>query len=105
MAKVNVWRDGEIVRIDERVLNLPTGSGLPSLVSTKLSKAELWRRCTDEEAESLAFALSQAPFRLRLIFEAAQYLDTTDADYPALRAGVVAAVGEARADELLKPEA
>lgn len=71
---------------------------------TKLAKATLWRRCTDEEAEILSFVLSQAPFRLRLIFEAAQYLDTTDSDYEPLRAGVVAALGEARAVTLLHPE-
>ncbi|MFC5509263.1 hypothetical protein [Bosea massiliensis] len=71
---------------------------------TRLAKADLWRRCTDEEAEVLHNALSQAPFRLRLIFEAAQYLDSTDPDYPALRAGVVAALGEVRAAIILSPE-
>lgn len=79
----------------------PSDAEIPAL--TKLPKAELWRRCTDEEAEALADALSQAPLRLQMIFQAAQYLDTTDADYPALRAGVVAALGEERAGVVLAP--
>lgn len=70
---------------------------------TRLLKAELWRRLSDDEAEALDAALVAAPARLRRIYEAATYLDTTDADYPALRAGIVAALGEARADEVLSP--
>lgn len=71
---------------------------------TKLFKATIWRRATDAEAEAMRFALSQAPVRLQEIFAAAQYLDTTDDDFPALRAGIAAALGEPRADELLAPE-
>ena len=69
-----------------------------------LSKLTLWRRLTDEEADTLEAALAAAPTRDRRMFEAAQYLDTRDEDYPTLRAGVVAALGEERADEVLQPE-
>lgn len=75
----------------------------PALM-TKTHKATIWRRLTDEEAEQLDAALSAAPLRLRRIFEAAQYLDTNDPDYPTLRAGVVAALGEERAAEVLAPD-
>ncbi|MCZ8098844.1 MAG: hypothetical protein O9972_13085 [Burkholderiales bacterium] len=71
---------------------------------TRLSKAELWRRCTDAEAEALALALSQAPLRLQMVFQAAQFLDTNDPDYPAMREGVIAALGLVRANAVLKPE-
>lgn len=70
---------------------------------TRIAKADIWRRLTDEAAETLHTALLSAPLRLRLIFEAAQYLDTADDDYPALRAGIVAALGETSADEVLAP--
>lgn len=79
----------------------PVPIDLPPL--TRTAKADVWRRLTDQEAEALDAALLAAPLRLRRIFESAQYLDTTDADYPALRAGIVAALGEPRADEVLEP--
>lgn len=75
----------------------------PAPVFTRIPKAEVWRRLTDEEAETVDAALQAAPLRLRRVFESAQFLDTDDADYPALRAGVVAALGEQRADEVLAP--
>lgn len=72
---------------------------------TRLHKAVLWRRLTEAEADMLDAALAAHPStRLRRIFEAAQYLDTGDADYPALRDGVVAALGETRAAEVLAPD-
>lgn len=70
-----------------------------------LSKATLWRRVTDAEAEAMDAALNSAPLRLRRLFEAAQYIDDRDADYPALRSGIVAALGADRAAEVLLPEA
>lgn len=70
---------------------------------TRLAKADLWRRLTDDEAAALDAALSSAPPRLRRIYDAATYLDTSDSDYAALKAGVVAALGTARADEVLEP--
>ncbi|SEM68554.1 hypothetical protein SAMN04515666_11910 [Bosea lupini] len=70
---------------------------------TRIPKAEVWRRLTDEEAEAVDAALQAAPLRLRRVFEAAQFLDTADADYPALRAGVEAALGATRANEVLAP--
>lgn len=71
---------------------------------TRLYKASLWRRLTDDEAVTLDAALSASPTRLRRIFDAAQFLDTADADFPALRFGIVAALGEQRAAEVLTPE-
>lgn len=90
---------GRIFNPDTGILSDPP----PPPVLTKVAKADLWRRLTEPEAETLDAALQAAPLRLRRIFEAAQYLDTADEDYPALRAGIVAALGETRADEVLAP--
>ena len=59
---------------------------------------------TEEEADMLDAALNAAPIRLRRIFDAAQYIDTQDADYEALRSGVEAALGFERAAEVLQPD-
>ncbi|WP_336812228.1 hypothetical protein [Bosea sp. MMO-172] len=116
MSTVHVERDGvgKIVAVyaNPQGMTEPVGADDPEVVSflnppapgpTRLFKAELWRRLTEAEADALDAALAAAPTRLRRIFEAAQYLDTADPDYPALRAGIVAALGEARADEVLAP--
>lgn len=66
-------------------------------------KADVWRRCSADEAETLDGVLAQAPVRLRRIFEAAQYLDPADPDFPVIRDAVVLALGEARAAEVLAP--
>lgn len=67
----------------------------------RTSKADIWRRCTQAEAESLDGALSDAPAQLRRVFDAAQYIDHGDALFPVLRDAVVAVLGATRADEIL----
>lgn len=64
-------------------------------------KADIWRRCTDDEFVMLKAALDAAPPRQRQIFADATRLVHDDPDFVTLRAGVVAAVGEERADQLL----
>lgn len=81
----------------------PPPVAVAPILVTRLAKAEIWRRLTDAEADTLDGALAAAPTRLRRIFDAAQYIDAADADYPALRYGIVAALGEARAAEILAP--
>lgn len=68
-----------------------------------ISKADIYRRCTDAEAEALLAALMAAPIRLQGIFSGATMINTGDDYFPALRAGIVAALGETRADEVLVP--
>lgn len=68
-----------------------------------ISKADIYRRCTDEEAEALHAALLAAPIRLQGIFSGATMINTGDDYFPALRVGIVAALGETRADEVLAP--
>lgn len=64
-------------------------------------KADLWRRCTDEEADQIDVALKAAPARQRRLFEDAQYLDHADAAFAFARAALVSLFGETRAVELL----
>jgi hypothetical protein len=87
--------------------NFATGEFVdpPAAPKTVLSKATLWRRLTDAEADGLDLALAAAPVRLRRLFEASARLDTADPDYPALRDVVIAALGKKRADKVLAPEA
>ncbi len=105
MAKVSIWRDGKVMRVNEAALERPDLSPLPTLPK-RLSKATLWRRATDEEAEILDATLAAMPARMRRIFDGAGYLDHADDYFPDLRAGIAAALNsEERADELLEPEA
>lgn len=66
-------------------------------------KADIWRRCTEAEADVLDAALDQSPSRLRRLFDDAQYVDPSDPDYPTIRGAVVSALGEARAAVVLAP--
>ncbi|MDV2988139.1 UNVERIFIED_CONTAM: hypothetical protein Q9R58_27950 [Methylobacteriaceae bacterium AG10] len=64
-------------------------------------KADIWRRCTDEEAASIDEALKAAPIRQRRLFEDAQYLDHADEAFAFARTALVELFGETRAAELL----
>jgi hypothetical protein len=66
-------------------------------------KADIWRRSTDEEAEALDSALTEAPVRLRRLWDDSQLLMHEAEEFPYLRASVIAVVGEDRADALLAP--
>lgn len=65
------------------------------------SKADLFRRCTDDEAEAIEAALQALPVRKRRIFEGAQYVSSADPDFDELRVGLVTLFGAERAAELL----
>lgn len=64
-------------------------------------KADIWRRCTDEEAASIDEALKAATIRQRRLFEDAQYLDHADEAFAFAHAALVSLFGETRASELL----
>lgn len=66
------------------------------------SKADIFRRATEEEAQALDGAMAEAPAKQRRTFEAIQYIDHSDPDFPDLRSFIANVVGStARADELL----
>lgn len=100
--------DGKMVTLTAAQANAftslwETPASVPIL--TKLHKGELWRRLTEQEAIDLRTALDNHPsIRIQEIFKAVDYLDTNDVDYPTLKAGVVAVLGNDRAEEVLTPD-
>lgn len=75
-------------------------SGAPPVTT---SKADLYRRATDEEAEKIEAALVAAPVRQRRLFEAALYIDHADPEFASMHAALVDLFGKDRADTLLSP--
>ncbi|MRI57742.1 hypothetical protein D8770_28165 [Methylobacterium sp. DB1607] len=73
----------------------------PPTQSVITYKADIWRRCTDEEAASIDEALKAAPIRQRRLFEDAQYLDHADEAFAFARAALIGLFDEGRAGELL----
>lgn len=64
-------------------------------------KADIWRRCTDQEAETLSFLLSALPAKKRNLYNDCNYLDHADPFYAELYAAVAQAITPARADVVL----
>lgn len=69
----------------------------------QISKADIWRRASEEEAEILQAILATASVRLQGIFNGATYVSTDDDLYPTLWAGMAEALGNDRAADLLAP--
>lgn len=102
---MKIMVDGEMVDAPaSQVAELKALWDSPSAAFTRLRKGEFWRRCSEHEVTILRAALAQASGRMREIFDAVPYLDVNDSDYPALREGVVAALGLVRANAILKPD-
>ena len=74
------------------------------------SKADIWRRATDAEAEvidallrDLPSDLGMSPVKLRRLWDDATSIDHSDPLFETIRAIAVEHFGEERADALLKP--
>lgn len=64
-------------------------------------KADIYRRCTDEEADAIEMSLAAASVRKRRLFESALHLDHSDEAFAFARDALVEMFGEKRAGELL----
>lgn len=64
-------------------------------------KADIYRRCTEVEAEAIEMALAGAPVRQRRLFESALHLDHSDDAFAFAQEAMVGMFGEKRAGELL----
>jgi hypothetical protein len=64
-------------------------------------KADIWRRCTDSEADTLSNLLAALPARKRNLYNDALYLSHADPFYAELYAAVAQAITPARADVVL----
>jgi hypothetical protein len=73
----------------------------PPAPDLRTAKADIWRRATDEETETIVAALASRPLREQRIFADAAYLDHGDPLFDALVSGFIQAFGEARTSELL----
>jgi len=62
-------------------------------------------RATDQEAEQIEAAIQASGARLRNVYAGATHLDTADPLFPMVQGVLEQIVGEARAAELLAPEA
>lgn len=75
----------------------------PPAPPQRTDKADIWRRVTDAEAETIVAVLGQQTVRKQRLFNDAQYIDHSDELYAELLAGFVTAFGDARAAEILAP--
>lgn len=78
----------------------PVGTENPAL---RTYKSDVWRRCTDAEAQALDAALAAATAKLRRLWDDCTILEHEAPEWSLLVAGVAAAVGEERAAEILAP--
>lgn len=67
----------------------------------RTAKADIWRRATDAEADTILAGLDALPPRKRQIYNDATYLDHSDPLFDELADGFIQAFGEVRASELL----
>lgn len=93
-------RDAEIARLkaDVGYQEPPSTDGV-----FIISKDDIWRRASDQEAEIMEQALQNQPTRLKRIYEGATYIRTDDGLFTLLKETLVQLFGETRADELLAP--
>lgn len=70
---------------------------------TRIYKADIWRRCTDAEAETLKQLLAQATARQQGLWQDAQYLDMTDPDFAFVTEAAQSAFPDERVAALLQP--
>lgn len=103
MARLK-WVDGLQIEMTpeeeaEFLANLPQITRAPS----RTYKADVWRRATDAEAATIDAQINAQPIKLRNMFRDCDHLSHEDPYFTGLKAGFVAAFGQARADELLAP--
>ncbi|GJE77297.1 hypothetical protein [Methylorubrum suomiense] len=89
----DLFEDGNFRKPDP----LPEPDPLPVITY----KADIYRRCTDAEAEAIEMALAAAPVRQRRLFESALHLDHSDAAFAFAQEAMVGMFGKDRADALL----
>ena len=66
-------------------------------------KADIWRRCSDDDAAKLDAAIAAQPVRLRRLFDGAQFLRSDDELFGLMQAAVMQLLGPERAAVILAP--
>lgn len=75
----------------------------PPAPPQRTDKADIWRRVSDAEAETIVAVLGQQTTRKQRLFNDAQYIDHSDELYAELLAGFVQQFGADRAAVILAP--
>lgn len=91
-GKGRQWRNGKLT-------TTPAPAGPPPVIRTL--KSDVWRRCTDEEAEQLDARLAASPARLRRLWADSTILESNAPEYQLVRAAIAEELGEDRAAEIL----
>lgn len=68
-------------------------------------KADIWRRCSDDQAEALHDLLSKQPIKQQMIFNGASVIDHADPLFQSLHDAITQAFDKATADKILAPSA
>lgn len=68
-------------------------------------KADIWRRCSEEQAEALHNLLSQRPIKEQMVFNGASVIDHADPLFQSIYDAITQAFDKATADKLLAPSA
>lgn len=76
---------------------------MPAPAPLRTYKTDVWRRCTETEAETLDAALNTAPVKLRRLWADSTILEHESAEFSDLLAPMIAAFGAERAAEILAP--
>jgi hypothetical protein len=86
--------------VGETVVERYEVEAIPQEVET-IFKADIWRRCTDDEAVALDGALKNASVRLQWLWRDAQYLRSDDELFPIILHTAIGLFGDVRAAAIL----
>jgi hypothetical protein len=73
------------------------------LVNVITYKADIWRRVTEDEAETLYNAIEALPIKDKMVFKEASYLDHFHEEFSLVENNMITLFGETRTAELLAP--
>ncbi len=89
---------------EQTILDLGAGTFTPLPPPPSVTyKSDIWRRCTDAEAEALDALLARQPRRQQRLFNDATVIAHADEMFATLQAAVTQALGATRAAEILAP--
>lgn len=66
-------------------------------------KADIWRRVTESEAQTLYNAIENLPIKDKMIFKEASYLNHFHEEFNLVQSKMIELFGESRTSELLAP--
>jgi hypothetical protein len=89
--------EGDAQQFANKIVDLATDTFTDPPRKVLTMKGDIWRRCTDSEADTLSNLLAALPARKRNLYNDCNYLDHSDPFYSELSAAVGQAIGQDRA--------